>query len=156
MDGVLADFVAKWERLNNKKIDPVGPIASTPWGFYRDLNLIDGAKDAVLVLNAFFDIYFLSTPEWDNPSSFTDKRIWIEQNFGEIAHKKLILSHNKALNVGKYLIDDRIINGTDAFSGEFIHFGSEQFPDWKSVVDYILKQNNITIVDYISEVIDEC
>jgi 5'-nucleotidase len=25
----------------------------------------------------------------------------------------------------------------DEFTGEHIHFGTEQFPDWKRVVDYL-------------------
>ena len=27
-------------------------------------------------------------------------------------------------------------NGADAFKGELIHFGTEKFPDWKSVCSY--------------------
>ena len=54
------------------------------------------------------------------------------------AFKKLILSHNKGLLLGDYLIDDRIANGVDGFKGEHIHFGTDQFPDWKSVLEYLL------------------
>jgi len=54
------------------------------------------------------------------------------------AHKRLILSHHKNLNVGDYLIDDRPANGADKFTGEWIHFGQDPFPDWKSVTDYLI------------------
>jgi len=50
----------------------------------------------------------------------------------------LILSHNKHLNIGDYLIDDRLANGVEKFTGEHIHFGTERFPDWQSVCDYLL------------------
>lgn len=29
-------------------------------------------------------------------------------------------------------------NGTSEFEGEWIQFGSGQFPDWTAVVDYLL------------------
>ena len=49
----------------------------------------------------------------------------------------MILSHHKHLNVGEFLIDDRLKNGVDKFQGEHIHFGTTDFPDWKSVVKYL-------------------
>lgn len=136
MDGVVADFVGKWERLYGVKIDPYH-IPPTPTGFYRDLELMPGAYDSIKWLKTKFDVYFLSTAEWDNPSSFTDKRLWLEEKFGDMAYKKLILSNNKSLSRGDYLIDDRTANGAGEFTGEFIHFGSQRFPDWQTVLKYI-------------------
>lgn len=104
---------------------------------FRNLKLIEGAEDAVHILNREFNIYFLSTPMWNVPESFMDKRLALEEHFGEVAHKKLILSHNKGLCMGKYLIDDRIKNGVENFKGEHIHFGSEKFPDWDAVLTYL-------------------
>ena len=37
-----------------------------------------------------------------------------------------------------YLIDDRGKNGTSEFEGEWIQFGSARFPDWETVVSYLL------------------
>ena len=39
-----------------------------------------------------------------------------------------------------YLIDDRGKNGTSEFEGEWIQFGNNEFPDWESVVNYLLRQ----------------
>jgi len=36
------------------------------------------------------------------------------------------------------LIDDRTVNGAGEFQGVHIHFGQEKFPNWKSVLDYLL------------------
>jgi hypothetical protein len=33
------------------------------------------------------------------------------------------------LNRGDFLVDDRPKNGADQFAGEWIHFGSEAFPE---------------------------
>ncbi len=53
----------------------------------------------------------------------------------DVAHKRLILTHHKDLNRGDYLIDDRLSRGAEKFVGEFIHFGSERFPDWPAVME---------------------
>ena len=58
----------------------------------------------------------------------------ILQNYA--SHIK-ILTHQKNLNSGDYLIDDRTARGTDLFAGEHIHFGTENFPDWNSVMQYL-------------------
>jgi hypothetical protein len=44
----------------------------------------------------------------------------------------------KDLNMGDYLVDDRDKNGALEFNGEFIHFGTRKFPDWKSVKTHLL------------------
>ena len=63
--------------------------------------------------------------------------LWVKKYLGAPAYKRLILSHHKNLNAGEYLIDDRTKNGADRFGGKHIHFGSDEFPDWASVVSYL-------------------
>ena len=53
-------------------------------------------------------------------------------------HKAAFLSHNKNLNAGDFLVDDRTANGAGEFAGEHIHFLSEQFKDWDDVLSYLL------------------
>lgn len=148
MDGVVANFAKKWKKMYGKELD-LYHIPPTPTGFYSDLEIIPGSIDAIKKLSEHFDVYFLSTAEWNNISSWSDKRLWIEKHFGKYAHKRLILSHNKSLHIGKYLIDDRAIDTNLAFTGEFIHFGSTMFPTWESVINYIFvkekleKENNV-------------
>ena len=36
-----------------------------------------------------------------------------------------------------FLIDDRLKNGAERFPGELIHFKTDLFPDWPSVMDYL-------------------
>ena len=50
----------------------------------------------------------------------------------------MVITHRKDLCQGDYLIDDRGKNGTSEFAGEWIEFGSEKFPDWNSVLDYLV------------------
>ncbi len=55
------------------------------------------------------------------------------------AYKRLILTHHKELNKGDFLIDDRDANGAGSFEGEHIWFSSPRFPDWKTVIEYLMK-----------------
>ncbi len=50
----------------------------------------------------------------------------------------MVITHRKDLCQGDYLIDDRGKNGTSEFGGEWIHFGSEEFPNWESVLKYLV------------------
>jgi 5'(3')-deoxyribonucleotidase len=152
MDGVVADFdkyvqpfipnvelgdgdPSTYEE-RSKKVDEV--IDSIPDLFER-LELYDGALEAIETLKPYFEIYFLSSPVHRVPESYAGKRRWIKKHFGEWADKRLILTHRKDLNIGDYLVDDRKKNGSESFSGEHIHFRQDEFPDWKSVVNYLLK-----------------
>lgn len=49
-----------------------------------------------------------------------------------------VMKSGKDLVEGDYLIDDRGKNGTSEFKGEWIHFGSERFPNWKAVLEYLI------------------
>lgn len=73
-----------------------------------------------------------------NPSAWSDKLKWVKKHLGNNAYKRLILTHHKNLNKGDFLIDDRIKNGAEEFEGELILFGSDEYPDWRSIVEYLL------------------
>jgi hypothetical protein len=51
--------------------------------------------------------------------------------------KRLIISNDKSLFTGRALIDDRTKYGVTKFGGEHIHFGSDNFPNWDSVLEYL-------------------
>jgi 5'(3')-deoxyribonucleotidase len=56
---------------------------------------------------------------------------------GDAAKKRVIVSHNKNLMIGDYLIDDRTANGAGEFKGELIQFGTEKYPNWTEVLSYL-------------------
>ena len=39
--------------------------------------------------------------------------------------------------IGEYLIDDRTANGAAEFKGELIQFGTEKYPNWAAVLNYL-------------------
>ncbi len=139
MDGVIADFDKGKSEHPLGNVSPyIGRPDKLP-GIYENLDPIEGAIDSVnKLLNSQYKIFFLSTAPWDNPDAWTHKRLWIAKYFeGKLIKKKLILCHHKQLLIGNYLIDDREWNGAAKFTGEWIHFGSERFPKWESVLDYL-------------------
>jgi len=140
MDNVLVDFPSGIACLREDvKLEYKDRLDDVP-GIFALMEPMDGAIAAFNRLAEVFDVYILSTAPWVNPSAWSDKLLWVQKHLGEVAKKKLILTHHKNLNDGDYLIDDRTKNGVDKFKGEHIHFGSEQFPCWQAVEKYLLSK----------------
>ena len=138
MDNVLVDFPSAFPQLSDALLEKYADNKDDIPGIFSLMQPLDGAIDAYKKLSNRYDTYILSTAPWDNPSAWSDKLIWVKTYLGTHAHKRLILSHNKNLNSGDYLIDDRLKNGAAAFKGEHIHFGTLKFPGWQSVLSYLL------------------
>ena len=137
MDNVLVDFSSGIACLSSDIIDAYqGRLDEVP-GIFALMEPMPGAVAAFEQLAGWFDTYILSTAPWENPSAWSDKLLWVKRHLGQPAYKRLILTHHKNLNFGHYLIDDRTKNGVERFGGEHIHFGTERFPDWLAVVEYL-------------------
>jgi len=133
MDGVIANFAkaAKeggWEHRPDKHVD------------YRNLEVMPGAKEALMRLNHDFDIFIASTPPWDRPDMWGAKREWIAEHFPWLK-RKLILTHRKDLLIGDILIDDSRWRGQPDFQGDWLWFGtSQRVLDWPSTLELIYKR----------------
>lgn len=141
MDGVLVDLASKIAEYPAEvvaKFEKDDMVDQMP-ELFLDPPPMKGAVDAFnkFVNSDKYDVYILSTAPWENPSAWMHKRLWVDKYLGDGAWKRLILSHNKHLNVGDYLVDDRTKNGAGQFTGELIQFGSDKFPDWDSVLNYL-------------------
>ncbi len=153
MDNVLVDFASAFPHLGEETLREYhGHLDDVP-GIFAYMHPVEGAVDAFQILSAYYDTYILSTAPWDNPSAWSDKLEWVKRYLGDMAYKRLILSHHKELNRGDYLVDDRVKNGAGEFEGEHILFGSLAYPDWASVVRYlevgkILKTHPATPMEY--------
>ena len=70
--------------------------------------------------------------------SYTEKMLWVKDHFDDHMVRRLIISKHKHLNKGDFLIDDRPgFNGAGDFDGELIHFGSNKFPGWTEILEYL-------------------
>lgn len=140
MDNVLVDFQSGIDAMRDVITSEYdGRIDELPH-IFAHMKPLPGAVEAYRALCEKYDCYILSTSPWSNPTAASDKFAWVKKYLGDVAHKRLILSHHKNLNRGDYLIDDRPNKcGAGLFEGEVIAFGSEQFPNWDSVLSYLLK-----------------
>jgi 5'-nucleotidase len=138
MDNVLVNFASGIEQLDEEtRISFDGRLDEVP-GIFSLMEPISGAIEAFHKLSEVYDTYILSTSPWENDTAASDKVRWVKKYLGDVAHKRLILSHHKNLNKGDIIIDDRTKNGVDSFDGVHIHYGTEAFPDWISVCDFLL------------------
>lgn len=152
MDDTLVDFgtgVARLTAMERLQYD--GSYDEVP-GIFSRMDPMPGAVEAFCKLSKKFDVYILSTAPWRNPTAPSDKQHWVQKYFGiedgTPAYKRLILSHHKELNRGAFLIDDRTKNGADAFGDRLIQFGSERFPDWPTVLDYLMNMTEEEIMAF--------
>ena len=140
MDNVLVDFESGIAKISNKLASEYhGRLDEVP-GIFSLMAPLAGAVEAHRELSELFDTYILSTAPWENPSAWSDKLEWVKTHLSHAAYKRLILSHNKNLNQGHYLVDDRLKNGVDGFKGVHVHFGTQEFPDWEAVLQYLREQ----------------
>jgi len=140
MDNVLVDFPSAFSELSEDILAEYDSRLDEVPGIFSLMKPMQGAQEAFNELSVIFDTYILSTGPWENPSAWSDKLIWVKKHLGANAHKRLILSHHKNLNAGHFLIDDRLKNGVDKFQGEHLHFGTSKFPDWDTVLAYLIKK----------------
>ena len=143
MDNVLVDFKTGIEKLSDEvRAEYEGRLDDVA-GIFALMDPMPNAFESVKQLAQKYDLYVLSTAPWKNASAWCDKLEWIKRYFGEdegsVFYKRLIISHHKNLNKGDYLVDDREKNGAGDFEGELILFGSERFPDWGAVTEYLLR-----------------
>ncbi len=137
LDNVLVDFPSAFPKLDPVILEKYQGNEDEIPGIFALMDPLPHAVDAFLELSQSFETYILSTAPWENPTAWSDKLQWIKKHLGKPAYKRLILTHHKDLNRGDFLIDDRGKNGASEFRGEWIHFGSREFPDWDCVLRYL-------------------
>jgi 5'-nucleotidase len=137
MDNVLVDFQSGVDRLPEEVRARYASHPDDVPGIFALMDPMPGALESYRELAALFDTFILSTAPWKNPSAWSDKLLWVERHLGDVAHKRLILTHHKDLNAGDYLIDDRPNHGAERFGDRLIRFGSRDYPDWRAVMRHM-------------------
>ena len=134
MDNTLYDMKTPYTKA--LKITPEIAYPQSQYGFFTNLELLPGAEKAMTKLSQDYDVWIATRPSFENPLCYTEKRVCIEKTLGLKWVKKLIIIPDKTLLKGDFLIDDNLWEG---FEGKQLLFGSEKYPNWKS----ILKKFNI-------------
>ena len=137
MDGVIADFEKasnEFKRIHGKTNRP------DKWVDYRNLDVIEGAIEAVAKLNADHEVFIASTPPWTRPEVWGHKREWIGEHFPYLK-RNIILTHRKDLLIGDILIDDSRFRGQPDFQGEWYWFNKNwDNKNWKACLEWIYKE----------------
>tara|TARA_R110000782_G_scaffold62337_3_gene128178 strand:+ start:108 stop:593 length:486 start_codon:yes stop_codon:yes gene_type:complete len=141
MDGVLANFEKAAKTLKEKLPMDLGNIKPDEVLDFSTFEVMPGAKDAVAkFIEVGYDVFIATTPPWNNPDAWGQKRNWIEEHFPALK-RKMFLTHRKDLLMGDVLIDDTTYRGQKDFKGHFFHFGQKDL-DWNAIVE-ILTTNTV-------------
>jgi 5'-nucleotidase len=132
MDGVLADVYTTFFELHEKETgqkltlkDIAGVLeedafmnqrkwVSSP-GFFRDLPVMPGSREALHKLNDLYKIIVVSLAT-EFPFCLTDKQLWMHDNFPFISWKQLVFCGDKNIIKADIMIDDHFKN-LDHFDG---------------------------------------
>jgi len=133
MDDTICDYSTPHSKMLSE--NPWNKYPQSVYDFYRKLKPIEGAIESVKSLTDKYDVWILTRPSYLNPSCYTEKRLWVEDHLGLDWCEKLIICTDKSLMKGDYLIDDILCPD---FEGKQIQFGTNEFPNWSSVIKEIL------------------
>jgi 5'-nucleotidase len=94
----------EFEEDENKKMH----IVISQKGFYENLEIIDGAVLAITeMIQAGLEVFFCSSPIKKYEHCVVEKYKWVEKHFGLDMAERIILTKDKTIVFGDYLIDDK-------------------------------------------------
>lgn len=146
-DDVIADFYESAKCIHTDEV-----IKSRMWqpSFFLNLKVIPGSQHAISILeDSGFDVWILTQPLAGHPECYYDKALWIQKHFPQL-YKKIIMTQDKGMLIGDYLIDDNKVKWKEKFEkngGKFIHFNyggynkSNKDPEelWKEILEHLTK-----------------
>ena len=135
MDGTLCNFLKlSRERLQS---NPSIQFPQSQYGFFIELEPLPGAIESYKLLEKVFDVRILTRPSSFNIGCYSEKAYWVLKHLGFEAQRKMVLSEDKSIVKGDFLIDDEINAGQLEFEGELISFGKDPFSNWPLVIEYL-------------------
>ena len=95
MDNVLVDSPSGIQQLSATVAREYENRLDEVPGIFALMTPMPCAIESFFELAKKFDTYILSTSPWENPSAWSDKLLWVKRHMGQVAYKRLILSHHK-------------------------------------------------------------
>jgi 5'-nucleotidase len=143
-----------WEGRTPEEQEAIRDIMNHP-GFYRHLEPMEGAVDAVFDMEkAGHEVFFATAPWRTNRTCLQDKADWIADHFGEEKADQIVFAKKKFMLSGDILFDDKYpveradeANWVQVFvhqpynanaTGLRIHGWNE----WPEIVDYVQNQKS--------------
>jgi 5'(3')-deoxyribonucleotidase len=137
LDNVLANFDSSISALSDSPSSTHETYLDEAHDLYSRISPLPYSIESFQELSSLFDTYILATTPWDKPSNWPCQLSWLKRHFGKEAYNKLIVTHHKHLKLNEFLVDDKNRRGEDGFLGEQIHFKTDKFPDWPTVLTYL-------------------
>ena len=136
LDDTLSDNKNGWRKFTEEQRQTYeGRLQDMP-GFFEALEPLSSAVKAFYKLTETYDVYVVSSVPPTNPLALTEKRKWVEQWLGVPAYGRLIITNQKHLLYGDYLIDAHQSEGASNFMGTFLHFGEDPYKTWEDVLEF--------------------
>lgn len=135
MDETMFKYKKRW---NEVKESHGLEFPQSKIGFFEELEPIENAISVYNWLDEHFTVWILTAPSVPNVHSYSEKRLSIEKHLGIERCNRLIISPDKSLFYGDYLIDDTDTKGQLGFKGRLLRFGSE-FKDWLDIAEFFGK-----------------
>ena len=128
VSAAAVDFTAdNWSQqldLDPELVRPVQQRAQSQPKFFYHLKAIPGALEALLEMDQMgFQVLIVSSPSVQSDTCSSDKVQWLREHLGDYWARKLILTKDKTVIIGDFLIDDR----DDVI-------GYEAKPTWKHII----------------------
>ena len=107
-------------------------------GYFKHLEPLPGAIEyikALIEMEDYYDVWICTQPVAGLSCSYSDKAEWIKKYLPEL-EKKIIMTQDKTLQIGDWLIDDNAKWRT--FKGRFIHFKTSlnSKSQWKDIYTF--------------------
>lgn len=130
MDGVIVDF-EHFMHMHGKAGDD---IKRMPGAYLQMLPINLALQSVQSLVGMGFDVWLATKPPTGIPFAYADKVQWVLTNLPYLK-RKIILTHDKSLLLGDYLIDDRPHKANaDKFIGQLLYFGKEW--SWPEVIEF--------------------
>lgn len=91
-------------------------------GFYRNLEPIAGALEAIKEISSDNLVFICTSPANDYENCVGEKFWWVEERLGREWTKRIVLTNDKTIVRGDYLIDDKPV-----VAGALV-------PDWEQII----------------------
>ncbi|GAB3805738.1 5'-3'-deoxyribonucleotidase [Spirosoma humi] len=114
-------------------------------GFFRDIPVMEGAKEVISELMQKYDVFVASAAQ-EFPNSLREKWDWLQEHFPEITwHNYIFLGDKSVLNTD-YLIDD-LPRNLHTFQGEGLLFDAlhnrddsqfKRMKSWQDIARHLL------------------
>lgn len=119
-------------------------------GFYRTLNPIEGAVEALNEMAEEYEVFLCTAPYVTNVTCASEKMDWVREHLGQDWTERMIITSDKTLARGEILIDDKpVITGAmvpvwkhivfDAPYNRHIEARIDRWADWRTAVEATLK-----------------